>query len=36
MLGREVFVIVEMLGEKDTKRDETKEEAKLCGAYKVA
>ena len=32
---RIVFIIVEMLGEKDTRRDETKEEAKLCSAHKV-
>lgn len=32
---RIIFIIVEMSGEKDTRRDETKEEAKLCCAYKV-
>lgn len=32
---RIVFIIVEMLGEKDTRRDERKEEAKLCSAHKV-
>ena len=32
---RIVFIIVEMLGEKDTRRDERKEPPKLCSAHKV-